>query len=178
MRKANNSKSSKQKSTDRKLKKIGNFVNSMTTVYNVLYCLRDNIYKHKISWENAIKYDDGYLSPYYKGLLTQIINKTDVILKNLTANGFEVNPNAINEVEELIQNEVVSLAKFDENESDYTRQILSTALKAFFCLGSFKTYYKQYNKMQNITDKLQEIVDVAVNYFNFFERDIQVFVSL
>ena len=40
MRKANNNKTNKEKSTDRKVKKVAEFVDKTSTVYTVLYTFK------------------------------------------------------------------------------------------------------------------------------------------
>lgn len=175
MRKANNNKSSKEKSTDRKVKKVSAFVDKASTVYTVLHVFKENISKHKQAWEDSIKYDDGYLQPYYKGLLTQIINKCNKILDYFKNNGFELKTEAITEVEEIIERELGNGIEFENNESKYTQDIMLTALQSLFCTVSFKKFHRNYNEIRSLEFKFQEIIDITVNYFDFFERDIQSF---
>lgn len=175
MRKANNNKSSKEKSLDRKVKKVSAFVNKASTVYTVLHVFKENISKHKQAWEDSIKYDDGYLQPYYKGLLTQIINKCNKILDYFKNNGFELKTEAITEVESIIERELGNGIEFEDKETEYTQNIMISALKSLFCTVSFKKFHKEYNKIKDLEPKLQEIIDVSVAYFDFFERDIQSF---
>lgn len=175
MRKANNNKSSKEKSTDRKVKKVSAFVDKASTVYTVLHVFKENITKHKQAWENSIKFDDGYLKPYYKGLLTQIINKTNSILDYFKNNGFELKAKAIEEVEEIINREVVNKTEFEESTNEYTKDILLSGLITLFCTVSFKKFHRNYNEIRSLEFKFQEIIDITVNYFDFFERDIQSF---
>lgn len=175
MRKANNNKSSKEKCLDRKVKKVSAFVDKTSTVYTVLYVFKENILKHKRAWENSIKFDDGYLKPYYKGLLTQIINKTNNILDYFKNNGFELKAKAIEEVEEIINREVVNKTEFEESTNEYTKDILLSGLITLFCTISFKKFHRNYNEIKSLEAKFQEIIDITVNYFDFFERDIQEF---
>lgn len=58
MRKANNSKTNKQKSADRKIKKVSDFIDKSSSVYTVLYVFKENVLKHKQAWESSIKNDD------------------------------------------------------------------------------------------------------------------------
>lgn len=175
MRKANNNKSSKEKCLDRKVKKVSAFVDKASTVYTVLHVFKENISKHKRAWDDSIKYDDGYLKPYYKGLLTQIINKTNSILDYFKNNGFKLKAKAVEEVEEIINREVVNGIEFENNESKYTQVILLSALKSLLCTVSFKKFHRNYNEIKSLESKFQEIIDITVNYFDFFERDIQSF---
>lgn len=172
MRKANNRKSSKDKSSVRRIKKISEFMSKTNSVYIVLYLFKENILKHKEAWENSIKYDDGYLQPYYKGLLTQIINKSNKILDFFKFNGFVLENKIIDEVEETIKKELVDSLEFEEKETEYTQNIMKSALKSLFYTVSFKKFHREYNKIKDLEPKLQEIIDVSVAYFNFFERDI------
>lgn len=141
----------------------------------MLHIFTENILKHKEAWENSIKYDDGYLQPYYKGLLTQIINKSNKILDLFKSNGFVLENKIIDEVEETIKRELVDSFEFEEQETEYTQNIIISALKSLFCTVSFKKFHREYNKIKDLEPKLQEIIDVSVAYFNFFERDIMNF---
>ena len=175
MRKANNNKTNKEKSTDRKVKKVTEFVDKTSSIYTVLYTFKENIAKHKQAWDNAIKFDDGYLQPYYKGLLTQIVNRCNEVLDYFKNNGFELKVKAVEEVEEVIERELGNGIDFVDEESQYTKDIMLSALKILFCTISFKRFYRNYNQIKGLESKLQEIIDVSVAYFNFFERDIQGF---
>lgn len=173
MRKANNSKTNKQKSADRKIKKVSDFIDKSSSVYTVLYVFKENILKHKQAWESSIKNNDGYLQPYYKGLLTQIVNRCNEVLEYFKNNGFELKKKAIEEIEEIIKTQVIDEIKYEEIESEYTKNILTTAIVSLFCTMSFKKFHRNYNQIKGLEKKLQNIIDVCVAYFDFFERDIQ-----
>lgn len=77
--------------------------------------------------------------------------------------------------EEIIERELGNGIEFEDKETEYTQNIMLSALKSLFCTVSFKKFHKEYNKIKDLEPKLQEIIDVSVAYFDFFERDIQGF---
>lgn len=178
MRKINNHRSSKEKSQDRKFKKVCSFVDKCSSVCTVLQVFKEHMAKHKRAWEESIKYDDGYLKPYYKGLLTQTINRCNEVLDYFKVNGFIAKANAMEEVEEIIKRELRDNVQFENDESEYTKEILLSGLTSLFCTVSFKKFHRDYNKVKGLEPKLQEIIDVANAYFEFFERDVQSFEAL
>ena len=108
-------------------------------------------------------------------MLTQIVNRCNEVLDYFKNNGFELKVKAVEEVEEVIERELGNGIDFVDEESQYTKDIMLSALKILFCTISFKRFYRNYNQIKGLESKLQEIIDVSVAYFNFFERDIQGF---
>lgn len=176
MRKANERRKGTEKKEHRKKRKIADFCHDINVIATIIFIFQRHLLTHQRAWAESIEKDDGYLKPYYKGLLTQTINKNRKVIDIFRILGFLEDEKVIEEVNQEIIIEVINSNKELFIGNEYDKNILKSACVSLFLLRSIKVGFREFSKSKNINELIQQVIDIGNVYFNFFGKDIQTFI--
>lgn len=176
MRKATSGRNGTEKKEYRKKRKIADFCHNINVVATIIFIFQRHLISHKKAWEESIINDDGYLKPYYKGLLTQTINKNRKVIDIFRILGFLEDEKVVEEVKKQVEIDVINVNKKLIIGNEYDKNILESACISLFFLKSIKVGFREFSKSKNINELIQQVIDIGNVYFDFFGKDIQTFI--
>ncbi|MBR8700266.1 hypothetical protein IX317_000612 [Fusobacterium sp. DD29] len=138
--------------------------------------------KHKAIWDKEIKEHDGYLNPYYRGLIGRVKNLTDKLYEELYPDSDDDDVEVTPYISALMVNYVSVCAPAFGNPIPESKDDRAQRLPAGF-MGSISVWAKlisllsdnrlyPYFIKRKKEEELAKIIDLSVKYMCYLARDI------
>lgn len=149
-----------------------------------LSIIHDNIEHHIKIWGDEIKYNDGWLSPYKKGLMTKIYNVISEMLGKYDENHIILSLGARENLLDSIYNFHVILANrqtkkgvkktfdFQKEKATLPKGMLDTFISFSLATEYTEEYFKKSLELENLTEDFKKLKQYVNQYQKFFEDEM------